>query len=144
MKYLALSILLALALVGQTKQKPTPSTTDPQIDHCGFGTHHDCKCAERYERIVQAVLDKCRRESTSDTAMQECAKHVPFYCNVIDRPTEWDTDAGSTLQWDPDAHEYKGESKMGPICTGACKMKDCTCNEGPTCHMGHGEDAHRR
>jgi hypothetical protein len=49
---------------------------------------------------------------------------------------------GEGMHWDDATQEYTGKSQMGVLCSMACKKHDCKCNDGPTCHFGHGASEH--
>ena len=131
---LILWIMLTCALL--FAQKPS---TEP-IDRCGLGTHHDCRCSARYHAIQSKIVQYCELNSQSQKQLDTCMQSIPFYCNVIDRYTGWDEFSESSVS--EDGRQNENASKMGPLCTGACKKHDCSCFDGPVCHIGHDASDH--
>ena len=127
-KLLLVNVLRCVSLLAQK------SSSEP-IDRCGLGTHHNCQCSARYHAIQQKIVQYCELHSQTKAQIDTCMQAVPFYCNVIDQYTGWDELRG-------DSPSEENASKMGPLCTGACKKHDCSCFDGPTCHIGHQASDH--
>ena len=131
-----LPLLVFLTCVLLFAQKPSSE----QIDHCGLGTHHNCQCSVRYHAIQQKIIQYCELHSQTSEQRDTCMQTIPFYCNVIDRFTGWDEFSGDSVSEDGEPNQ--NASTMGPLCTGACKKHDCSCFDGPTCHIGHQASDH--
>ena len=134
--HLKLFLLIVSACVLLFAQKPSSGA----IDRCGLGTHHDCHCSARYHAIQEKIIRYCELNSQTKEQHDTCMQAIPFYCNVIDRYTGWDEFSGNSVSEDGEQNE--NASKMGPLCTGACKKHDCSCFDGPTCHIGHDASEH--
>ncbi len=132
--------LVLLTLVTCLLMSAQKSSTEP-IDRCGLGTHHNCRCSERYHAIQNKIVQSCELNSQSKTQLDTCMQTIPFYCNVIDRYTGWDELSGNSVS--DDGTQNENASSMGPLCTGACKKHDCSCFDGPVCHIGHAASEHQ-
>ena len=130
-----LIFILAISALAFAQKSSTP----PSIDTCKLGSHHNCRCSDRYHAIQQKVILECQLNSKTDKELADCIASVPFYCEVIDRVRGEDADG---FRWNSETHEYSGHSPMGELCTGACKLHDCACFDGPACHFGHSASEH--
>lgn len=115
----ALILLVCAALYGE-------KTVPRQFDACGLGLHkdHPCHCVEHTSDVQNEWVTACLASDPKKTET-DCVKTMPSYirdhCQAAERYGNW-----------------QDEGKPMPNqCTSACKMKDCKCDDGPTCHFGH-------
>jgi hypothetical protein len=110
----------------------------PKFEFCGLGSKHECSCARRVHAIHDKVYQDCIRLAGDDRGKQfdECIQAgMQPHCALAETVSNYDEGA---LTWDQETHEFQGESKMGPMCTMACKSHDCKCSANEeTCHFGH-------
>jgi hypothetical protein len=116
----------------------------PKFEFCGLGSKHDCSCIRRVQAIHQRVYEDCRRSVGDDRGKQfdACIQAgLQPHCSLAETVSAYDDGA---VSWDAEAHQFNGESKMGPMCTMACKSHDCRCDDGPSCHFGHNASDHEQ
>lgn len=114
--------------------------TKTRFEYCGLGSHHECHCIDRVQKIHQLIYEKCEHATSNNADFDKCIKALQkTHCSIAESLTEYDGE----MHWDSEKDEYVGESKMGPMCTMACKPHDCKCDDGPTCHFGHDASDHK-
>jgi hypothetical protein len=120
--------------------------TKPKIEFCGLGKgSHECSCIRRVQKIHEKAYDECERStmradgSKDQKEWEACIGQIPTHCDIAESVTGHDElNPGFEGYWDPEKAELNSDAfKMGPLCTMACKMHDCKCDDGPTCHFGH-------
>jgi len=107
-----------------------------KIEFCGLGSSHDCRCIRKSQAVRQSGYETCDREHPErGKAFDACLASLPAHCDIVDN-------------YRYDNHDENGEpvkddgSEMGEHCSMICKMHDCKCDDGPTCHFGHDASAH--
>ena len=112
------------------------------IEACGIGggpKPHECTCIRRTQAIQEQRYDACVRStmkpdgSQDDKALAACNQTIPTHCDIAESLQDED---GET-EWAGEDKGWVGDKKMGEFCTMACKIHDCTCDDGPTCHFSH-------
>ncbi len=114
----------------------------PKFESCGLGSHRECNCVRRVQAIRQARIEICRNGALArgeDPDKADCFKDLASHCSLAESRQSED---GEDLVWNSERREFDGSSKMGPLCTMACKAHDCGCDDGPQCHMGHSAADH--
>jgi hypothetical protein len=114
-----------------------------KIEFCGLGSKHECNCVRRVQAIRQARIESCRNgalERGEDPDKAECFKDLASHCSLAESRQSED---GEDLAWNQEKGEFEGSSKMGTLCTMACKKHDCSCDDGPQCHFGHSAEDHQ-
>lgn len=108
----------------------------PKIEFCGLGSSHDCHCIRKSQAVRQARFESCDHEHPEGgQAFNDCVAAAPTHCDIVDNYLY-------------DSRDENGEpakddgSAMGEHCSMICKMHDCKCDDGPTCHFGHDISAH--
>lgn len=137
------TILLFLAIstivIAQSKKTDVP--------HCGIGGEV-CHCLRRTDAIRQKAQAYCEEQvfksnitdpKKADDALNKCLRgeydellnELPgspsVHCAIAERWTKYDEQDGTFTD-----EGYSG-SKMGPMCTRACKPHQCGCDDGPKC-----------
>jgi hypothetical protein len=114
----------------------------PKFEFCGLGSKHDCSCVRRVQAIRQTRFESCQTaalERGEDPDKADCFKDVASHCSLAESRQSED---GEDLAWNQEKGEFEGNSKMGALCTMACKSHDCKCDDGPECHFGHQASDH--
>ena len=135
------NILINFAVIGISAISLSAQT---KIESCGL-SGHECHCVERTDAIHSKIVARCNTQASRDyykdrdVCLREKLK-TASHCDIAERWSEWDEEADQAYD---DEGRLTTASKMGRMCTMACKKHDCKCNDGPTCHFGHDASEHK-